>query len=428
VRAGEETQLGVIGLEPEGLQLRLTAGALALDLRSLAAGRSLQVRTPNAALRVEQSGSYRVEVAGDTTTFTSRRGGRATVTPTAGEPVVVAASEELVVSGSGAPELASTAAPELDAWDRWNTARTDGQLDAVSARYVPAGVYGVHDLDLAGDWRVFPAYGAVWVPHRVGVGWAPYSTGRWMWDPWYGWTWVDDARWGWATFHHGRWLYLSGRWSWCPGPLGVRPYYAPALVAFYGRGPSYGRPRVGWVALGWGEPLIPWWGPARLRRRAVWAGWGGPRLVNQVVVESGTLPAAEDVRLYRNARVPGAIVEIERDRFGRRSSEALRFGRTRPGRLSPLHGRMDVGPDRSSLLPQRGPAQRPPDAIFRRGVGEPRLAPAPGLGERLAPRTAVPPARVVKPPRGGPPREPALTAPGTIRPGGSGSRGRGPGR
>ena len=290
-RAGENTQLGLTSLEPDFLQLRVTSGHVSLDLRSLKTGQTFEIDTPNAAFTVERSGYYRVEVDGETTTFTSRRGGRATVTPASGESATIAASEQVVVSGTDAPQVETYAAPELDAWDRWNYARTDDQLDAVSARYVPSGVYGANDLDHYGDWRVVPTYGAVWVPRRVAVGWAPYSTGRWIYDPYYGWTWVDDAPWGWAPYHYGRWVHLSGYWGWCPGPIVARPYYAPALVAFYGGGGfsvgvTIGTPYVGWVALGWGEPLVPWWGPARFRGHPRWAGWGGPRVVNNVAYRS----------------------------------------------------------------------------------------------------------------------------------------------
>jgi len=45
-------------------------------------------------------------------------------------------------------------------------------------------------------------------------------------QPW-GWTWVDDAAWGFAPFHYGRWVY-AGYWAWSPGPVYVRPIYAPA--------------------------------------------------------------------------------------------------------------------------------------------------------------------------------------------------------
>jgi hypothetical protein len=109
---------------------------------------------------------------------------------------------------------------------------------------------------------VLPAYGAVWVP-AVAPGWAPYRFGHWVWvDPW-GWTWVDDAPWGFAPCHYGRWVYYNNYWGWVPGPVAVRPVYAPALVAWvggshWGLSLSFGGGGgVGWFPLGYGEPYIP---------------------------------------------------------------------------------------------------------------------------------------------------------------------------
>jgi hypothetical protein len=427
VRAGEETQLGLTALEPDFLQLRVGEGTVSLDLRSLKSGQSLEVGTPNAALHVERSGYYRIEVDAGTTTFTSRRGGQASVTPAGGEPVVIAASEEVVVTGTGAAQLESYAAPELDDWDRWNQARTDDQLDALSARYVPADVYGAYDLDHYGYWRVVPTYGAAWFPHRVHLGWVPYSTGRWMWDHGYGWTWVDDAPWGWAPFHYGRWVYVSGYWAWCPGPIVVRPYYAPALVAFYGSGDwalgvRFGRPYVGWVPLGWGEPLIPWWGPSHFRRHAHWAGWGGPRLVNQVAARPGVVYRADEIQRYQNAGVRSAMLEVERDRFGRRTGEDSPFRRATPGRLSPLQSRMDVAPDRTSLVPALGAAKRPPEAVRSRSVWLPPQRVRPGevtkrapFGTRSGIERAAPPSVPRYEPRHGTPPLPSRIEPGAGR-------------
>jgi hypothetical protein len=342
------------------------------------------------------------------------------VTPASGEPAAIAPSEQLVVTGSDAPDVETWAAPELDAWDRWNYERTDDQMDAVSARYVPAGVSGVDDLDHHGDWRVVPTYGAVWVPRRVAAGWVPYSTGRWIYDPFYGWTWVDDAPWGWAPYHYGRWVHVSGHWGWCPGRVVVRPYYAPALVAFYGRGFSLGISTgpLGWVALGWGEPLVPWWGPTRFRAYPRWAGWGGPRFVNDVVVKHETVIHVNEINVYRNARVHHAIVGIDRDHFGRRSRHEAKFARFDAGKLSPLHGDLRVKPDRTSLVAATGPARRPPRDVLHRAVvatREPRVHRAFDDERRGAERSAAarardaerdlplaePPVRMVQPPRSG---------------------------
>jgi len=75
---------------------------------------------------------------------------------------------------------------------------------------------------------------AIRVEDQLPADWAPYTTGRWIWDPRFGWSWVDVAPWGWAPYHYGRWVHLGAVWAWAPGPVVVRPVYAPALVAFFG--------------------------------------------------------------------------------------------------------------------------------------------------------------------------------------------------
>src|SRR5215510_15262868 len=77
VRAAAETQVGVDNQEPDFLQLKLTSGQLALDLRSVKSGQTIEVDTPNAAFTIGAAGYYRVYVDGDTTTFITRRGGHA---------------------------------------------------------------------------------------------------------------------------------------------------------------------------------------------------------------------------------------------------------------------------------------------------------------------------------------------------------------
>jgi len=364
VRAGEQTELGFTSIEPDFLQLRVTSGSVSLDLRSLTAGHSFEVDTPHAAFTVERSGYYRIGVSDELTTFTSRRGGRATVTAPSGESSTIAPSEQVVVRDGNAPVVETYAAPELDAWDRWNYSRTDEQLDAVSARYVPSDVYGMDDLDQYGAWRVVPTYGAMWVPSGVPAGWAPYSNGRWMFDPYYGWTWVDNAPWGWAPFHYGRWVNVSGYWGWCPGPLVRRAYYAPALVAFYGGGGfslgvSFGSPQVGWVALGWGEPIVPWWGPAHFREHPHWAGWGGPRYVNNVEIHNTTIVNVNEIHNYRNTDVRNAIVEVDRKHFGRQTGRDEPYRRGNPDKLKPVHNDWSVDHDASSLVANARPAEHP---------------------------------------------------------------------
>ena len=361
VRAWGDTQLGLAGHEPHFLQLRVAAGYVVLDLGSLEAGDVVEVDTPGAAFTIAQPGYYRVDVTGERSSFTARRGGQATMTTAAGPAPAIVAGEAVVVEGGA---VQRHAAAEADVWDRWNDARTAALAAPVSTQYVPAQVYGTSELDRHGAWRSHAAYGAVWVPAGVAPGWAPYSTGRWIWDPRFGWTWLDDAPWGWAPYHYGRWVSLGGVWAWAPGPIVVRPAYAPALVAFFGT-PTVGvqvvGPSIGWVALGWGEPVVPWWGRPHFVGRPWWGGWGGPR--------------ARNVTVYRNVTVVNAVVSVRADHFGRRAVQQARIARPDVRRLQPVRGRLDVTPERESFRGREGRAQRPPDEHLSRRVVSTRPAP-----------------------------------------------------
>src|SRR5258708_10853337 len=392
VRAWGDTQVGLANQEPDFLQVKVTAGHVSLDLRTVDPGHTVEGDTPSAAFTIERPGYYRVDVTADRTSFVTRRGGRATMTSADGQPLAVAASEEVVLEGAP-PTAQSYVAPELDTWDRWNYARTDELLESISARYVPAGVYGANELDHHGNWRVVPQYGAIWVPEAVPLGWAPYSTGRWVLDPLYGWTWVDTVPWGWAPYHYGRWVFVDGFWAWAPGPLVARPVYAPALVAFFGGpggrvGVSMGSPFVSWVALGWGEPLVPWRGRPGFAGPPSWAGWGGPRVVNNVVVNRTTIVNVNTVNVYRNVTVQNAVVVVPQERFGRGAPvHEVRVAQADVRQLQPVRGRLRVTPAPASFVASSGAAVRPPLTVVSRSVIATRpLAPR---AVALAPRPAA---------------------------------------
>src|SRR4029077_18138321 len=123
-------------------------------------------------------------------------------------------------------DLGTSAAPSPDDWDRWNSERTDGLgAEPRSARYLPPSMPAADELDRDGSWQDQPEYGPVWRPATVPSDWAPYTTGHWLWDPYYGWTWIDDAPWGWAPYHYGRWVNAGGGWGWAPGPIVAAPVY-----------------------------------------------------------------------------------------------------------------------------------------------------------------------------------------------------------
>ena len=400
VRGWTNTQIGLENQEPGFIQFKVTDGSAAFDLRRLEPGGTVEVDTPNAAFTIAQPGYYRVDVTGDRTAFITRRAGRATVTPAGGAPVVITPSEEIDIDGASAPRVASFVAPPLDSWDQWNYTRTDKLLEAVSARYVGPDIYGESDLDLYGSWRVVPDYGAVWFPRDLRAGWTPYSTGAWVKDPVYGWTWVDTAPWGWAPYHYGRWVFVDGLWAWAPGPVVARPVYAPALVAFFGGpevGVAVGGPLVGWVALGWGEPVVPWWGRAGFIHEPSWRGWGGPRVVNNVVVSNTTVVNVQNINVYRNASMKDALVVVNQDRFGRGPITSAREARFDERSLRLTHEAPQIAARPASFTPTLGRGVRPPAASLSRPVvatrpPRPVAEPAAGAERRGGPPAAAAPA------------------------------------
>jgi hypothetical protein len=381
VRLGDETEFTVTNQEPDFVHLNVASGRAVLDVRALERGQTIEIDTPNAAVTVEDPGYYRVEVGQETTTLTTRRAGRARVRANGGQAMDVGSNDRLVIEGTDEPRLAESSAPALDDWDRWNYDRTDRLLVAASTRYLPRDVYGAEALDTYGTWRVEPTYGPVWAPSYVPPGWAPYSTGQWTWDSYYGWTWVDTAPWGWAPFHYGRWVYLRSGWGWTPGPVLYRPVYSPALVAFFG-GPGFsvgiGAPYVSWVALGWGEPIIPWWGPVGFVGVPCWHGWGGPHVVNNVYVNNTTSVHVHQPGAFVNTRVHGAINTMPRSGFGRQPVEWLRRPAPNPGAMRPLGGDL---PRPAALTTRRAAPDLPQGgaSTSRSGFDAPRPT---SLGDR----------------------------------------------
>jgi hypothetical protein len=233
----------------------------------------------------------------------------------------------------------------------------------------------------------------------VQSGWVPYSTGAWTRDPYYGWTWVDTAPWGWAPYHYGRWVFVGGFWAWAPGPVVARPVYAPALVAFLGGpgvrvGVSISGPLVGWVPLGWGEPVVPWWGREGFIHEPSWRGWGGPRVVNNVVINNTTVVNVQNINVYRNAGVPNAVVAVNENRFGHGPITSVRETRVDARSLQVTHTAPQVAATPASFVPTASRGVRPPEDTLKRSVvatRPPHSLPVPAGGvERTTGPAGVP--------------------------------------
>jgi hypothetical protein len=370
VRAGNGAQIGLDNQEPDFVQFRVAAGHAALDLRELAAGHTVEIATPNAAFTVERTGYYHVALIDDTTTFRTHRGGSATMTPAGGAATPIAANQQIVVTGADAPLVETGPAPALTAWDQWNYQRTTYLIHPGNTQHVSPSVYGAEALAQHGSWRSVETYGSVWVPTGVAPDWVPYSTGRWIWDPRFGWSWLDDAPWGWAPYHYGRWVFVGSYWAWAPGPVVVRPLYSPALVVFLG-GPvsvSVGVRPLHWAPLGWGEPVIPWWGRPGFAGVAWWGGWGGPRIVNNVVINRTTTVNVTNITVYKNVHVHNAVVAVPADRFAHGRVKPARIDAARVRELTPLRGPLEVKPVAASVMPAGGSAVKPPSVIHQRKV------------------------------------------------------------
>jgi hypothetical protein len=324
LRMGSETSVTITNLDDNTAQIELDQGTLNLSVRYLNPGEIVEVDTPNFAYTVTQPGEYRFDVMPDEdqSWIVVRRGDGAATGQ--GNAVRVRSGQRVSFTGGQSLDYTSSGLPRPDGFDDWCEIREQRETSSPSARYVAAGTIGYEDLDGNGDWQPSPVYGSIWFP-RVHPGWAPYREGHWAWvEPW-GWTWVDDAPWGFAPFHYGRWVDVGDRWGWVPGPTGVRPVYAPALVAWVG-GPGFavgiggGGVGVGWFPLGWRDPYLPSYRVSPMYARNV--NISNSRVVNVTVVNNYYTTNNVNIRNttinnihYENARVNGAVTGVPQGAF-----------------------------------------------------------------------------------------------------------------
>jgi hypothetical protein len=142
------------------------------------------------------------------------------------------------------------------------------------------------------------------------------------------------------------------------------------------------------------------WGPAHYRGRPWWGGWGGPRIVNNVVIKQTTVVNVGDIR-YHNATLPRAILTVPTDKFGRERVRATVENRYRHTEFAPVRGELPVKPTRASLYGGAPKGAQPPRDVAARPVVSTRTP-----RERTQPlqdaipraRQAVPESRYVIPP------------------------------
>ncbi|HEX3142065.1 MAG TPA: DUF6600 domain-containing protein [Rhizobacter sp.] len=261
LRIGPNTEIEVTQLDDDHLGLRLRSGSMTARLRTREAANEFSLVTDEGRFRIENIGSYRFDRF-DETSHATALSGQAVYESDGTQLTVMQGQQVEFWKERGGPQYAISG-PRRDDLSNWSAARDAVEEGSYAKRYVSPEMTGAEDLDRYGAWEQTPEYGAVWTPHTVVTGWAPYRMGHWAWvRPW-GWTWVDDAPWGFAPFHYGRWVYFRNNWCWAPGRYVARPVYAPALVAWVGGagvsvGVSVGHaPTVGWFPLGPREVYVP---------------------------------------------------------------------------------------------------------------------------------------------------------------------------
>ena len=171
------------------------------------------------------------------------------------------------------------------------------------------------------------------------------------------------------------------------------PVYAPALVAFFNVAPAMSvgisGSGVGWVALSWGEPVQPWWGKPGFIGRPWWGGWGGPRVVNNVVVRNTTNINVTNIT-YNNIHVENAVVATTHEHFGNGHVHDAPVHVARPQELEHIHGALPVKPGPTSLMVGAVVGIRPPENIMSRpvmGTRPPSVSKLPWIDKTPKPET-----------------------------------------
>jgi hypothetical protein len=296
IRLSSETGISILTLDDRTAQIQLAQGTIEVHLRRLESGDAWEIDTPNVAFTLTRAGEYLIQAdPNGSSTMIIVREGEGQVTG-AGESWDLAEGQQYTFAGADQLTEDAQQAPAFDDFENWCQERDQRENNSPSAKYVSRDVDGYYDLDDAGTWQNDPDNGPIWIPTRVAGGWTPYHFGHWVWiGPW-GWTWVADEPWGFAPFHYGRWAFVGGYWGWVPGPMVVRPYYAPALVGFVGGGFGFaigfggGFSGVAWFPLGPRDVFIPGYRSS-------------PRYVQYVnITNTRALNVAQVTSVYNNYR------------------------------------------------------------------------------------------------------------------------------
>ncbi|NTU41815.1 MAG: hypothetical protein HGA78_01930 [Nitrospirales bacterium] len=354
IRLDQSSDLEVLSIDRDSFQFYLSQGN-AYFFYDGPRGNVIQVDTPQTSVRAFDRAVFRVDLS-DRYADVSVYKGYVETENSVGTTGIN--EEEMLTLGEDTDgEVGPMGLP--DEWERWNKDRNDMMYAAWDddSSYLPDELRAYSsDFSRYGRWVDVPEYGFVWTPTvSVGVDWAPYRNGRWIWRGGE-YVWVGFEPWGWAPYHYGRWAFTRRfGWCWVP-PVRGDVYWGPGYVGWV-RTPEY----VGWV------PLAP--GEVYYGRRHY-----GRHSANIAEININSI----NIGLYRNIHADDGVTIVHHDSFNSGSFRFVRgdrdFVRNRlfiRGNIS--IGAPDIRPGRFSFFAsdRRIPeTKRPPQRVLNLRFGE----------------------------------------------------------
>jgi len=220
--------------------LQLRRGGIILDVTNIDDERDIVVQTEDCGLFILRRGLYRINARENGRTEVYVYDGLAEVAGTDYSRNIRENQKVVMREGRVLERPFYFYESEKDDFDRWNKTRMNSYeyMRYGSSRYMNRGYEDQeYELTRSGRWTYNAEYNTnVWIPYNVGSSWRPYSNGRWIWHPVYGYVWNSYDSWGYYTHHYGRWHWSgSYGWYWLPGYR-----WSPAWVSWYGDSSYWG--------------------------------------------------------------------------------------------------------------------------------------------------------------------------------------------
>ena len=239
-------------LRKTDLNVRIEKGGIYLDIDSLDYEKGIEIQTPDCGIFLLDRGIYRINVIEEQRTEVYVVDGTAEVSGKETSRNLRENQKIVMESGEIAERPYYFYDSDKDDFDKWCNVRhqSTAGMHYSSSQYLQNGYEDdEYELSRSGRWVYMNDYHSnVWIPYSIGSEWRPYSNGRWVWSPYYGYTWVSHEPWGWFTHHYGRWQWDPNySWYWIPGY-----HWSPAWVSWFGDDSYYGWCPLSW----WNTPVV----------------------------------------------------------------------------------------------------------------------------------------------------------------------------